>query len=303
MDVTALLNSGARLGQLSQMAQLAQLGQRGEPLDLTPTQSAISNMTAASTGVATPPPEKSPSRSNSESRTPNRSRTPWDAGGYSLPLALDAKMMRTPLTAKPVLYGESPPGENQAEANSPSSPKHKFSDSRSSLSSYTTTSSNNSGSHSRISSLSTVSEFQPMTSLITDFSSLEAKMSDETERQSLHNGNCNGAGISSSGSSVIHGGDTVMRSGLGNDDGMLVGGGGMGGGLMDGRLQQPLSPYSMNNGTLEAQGDSGTSHSSENESSSDRQRSDRPRSPSDAILFTSNAAAPAPRGQFVESGR
>ncbi|KAL8376441.1 hypothetical protein RB595_007503 [Gaeumannomyces hyphopodioides] len=288
MDVTALLNSGAKLGQLSQMAQLAQLGPRGEPLDLTPTPSVISNTTAASTGVATPPPEKSPSRSNSESRTPNRSRTPWDAGGYSLPLTLDAKMIRTPLTAKPVLYSDSPPGEHHPDGNSPSSPKHKFSDSRSSLSSYTTTSSNNSGSHSRISSLSTVSEFQPMTSLITDFSSLEAKMSDETERQSLHNG---------SSSSVIHGGDAVMRSGLGNDDGML-GAGGMGGGMMDGRLQQPLSPYSMK---LEVPGDSGTSHSSENESSSEQQRSDRARSPSDAILFTSNAQPP--RGQVVESGR
>ncbi|KAL8288873.1 hypothetical protein RB597_000790 [Gaeumannomyces tritici] len=289
MDVTALLNSGAKLGQLSQMAQLAQLGPRGEPLDLTPTPSVISNTTAASTGVATPPPEKSPSRSNSESRTPNRSRTPWDAGGYSLPLTLDTKMIRTRLMAKPVLYGDSPPGEHHPDSNSPSSPKHKFSDSRSSLSSYTTTSSNNSGSHSRISSLSTVSEFQPMTSLITDFSSLEAKMSDETERQSLHN---------SSASSVIHGGDAVMRSGLGNDDGML-GAGGMGGGMMDGRLQQPLSPYSMK---LEVPGDSGTSHSSENESISEQQRSDRARSPSDAILFTSNNAQP-PRGPVVETGR
>ena len=51
-------------------------------------------------------------------------------------------------------------------AGSPKSPRHKFSDSHSSLSSYT--SSSRSGCHSRISSLSTVSGIHPLSSLLSD---------------------------------------------------------------------------------------------------------------------------------------
>ncbi len=100
---------------------------------------------------------------------------PWDAGGYSLPLTLDTKFIQTPSTARPAFYSESPT-DGQTSA-SPKSPKHKFSDSRSSLSSYTS-SSNNSQSHSRLSSLSTVSEFQPLTNLHAD-ASLDARLSIE----------------------------------------------------------------------------------------------------------------------------
>ncbi|KAK3327399.1 hypothetical protein B0T19DRAFT_161957 [Cercophora scortea] len=154
MDVTSLLNSSS--------AAL----QRRDSLDSS-TPSAIGGTTAASTAVPTPSPDRTPFRRTSGSRSPNRNRTPWDAGGYSLPLTIDTKSIQTPSTARPAFYSESPT-DGQASA-SPRSPKHKFSDSRSSLSSYTS-SSNNSVSHSRISSLSTVSEFQPLASLITDIS-------------------------------------------------------------------------------------------------------------------------------------
>ncbi|KAK3326363.1 hypothetical protein B0H66DRAFT_157454 [Apodospora peruviana] len=162
MDVTSLLNSSS--------AAL----QRRDSVDSS-TPSATGGTTAASTAVPTPSPERTPSRRTSGSRSPNRNRTPWDAGGYSLPLSLDTKSMHTPSTARPVFYCESPT-DGQPTSSSPKSPKHKFSDSRSSLSSYA--SSNNSISHSRISSLSTVSEFQPLTNLITEIT-LNGRMSAE----------------------------------------------------------------------------------------------------------------------------
>lgn len=106
-------------------------------------------------------------RTNSDSRLGNRnSRTPWDAGGYSLPLTLNVKNGQMSPASKSVYQNEVAPMENLG-STSPNSPKHKFSDSRSSLSSYTTMSSSNSchsRSHSRISSLSTVSEYQPLSS-------------------------------------------------------------------------------------------------------------------------------------------
>jgi hypothetical protein len=157
MDVTSLLNSSSAAQQL----------QRRDSVDQTPTPSATGGTTASSTAVPTPSPERTPSRRTSGSRSPNRNRTPWDAGGYSLPLTLDTKSIHTPSTAKPAFYSESP--TDALTSASPKSPKHKFSDSRSSLSSYTS-SSNNSVSHSRISSLSTVSEFQPLATLITEIS-------------------------------------------------------------------------------------------------------------------------------------
>lgn len=104
-------------------------------------------------------------RTNSDSRLSSRnSRTPWDAGGYSLPLTLNVKNGQMSPASKPGYANEGAPMENLG-STSPKSPKHKFSDSRSSLSSYTTMSSSNSchsRSHSRISSLSTVSEYQPL---------------------------------------------------------------------------------------------------------------------------------------------
>lgn len=121
-----------------------------------------------------------PVRTSSESRLPGRSRTPWDAGGYSLPLTLNVKNVQNSQAAKPSFYTEATPVDSVG-STSPKSPKHKFSDSRSSLSSYTTMSSNTSShsrSHSRISSLSTVSEYQPMNSFMSDSTPTERRMSD-----------------------------------------------------------------------------------------------------------------------------
>ncbi|KAJ0120271.1 Oxysterol-binding protein-related protein 1 [Diaporthe amygdali] len=121
-----------------------------------------------------------PVRTSSESRLPGRSRTPWDAGGYSLPLTLNVKNAQSSPAAKPSFYTEATPVDSVG-STSPKSPKHKFSDSRSSLSSYTTMSSNTSShsrSHSRISSLSTVSEYQPMNSFMSDSTPTERRMSD-----------------------------------------------------------------------------------------------------------------------------
>ncbi|KAI0134669.1 ORP1 protein [Xylariales sp. AK1849] len=157
MDVTSMLNS----------ASAAANRETQESADPTSTPSAVGGTTACSSAVQTPSPESTPSRRTSGSRTPNRSRTPWDAGGYSLPLTLDTKMA-TQTSVRPVFYSESP-----LDSASPKSPKHKFSDSYSSLSSYT--SSMNSFTHSRFSSLSTVSGSQTVPTLFTDMSALETR--------------------------------------------------------------------------------------------------------------------------------
>lgn len=108
-----------------------------------------------------------PMRTASDSRLVSRnSRTPWDAGGYSLPLTLNVKNGQVSPASNPAYHSERTQLDNPG-STSPNSPKHKSSDSRSSLSSYTTMSSSNSchsRSHSRISSLSTVSEYQPLSS-------------------------------------------------------------------------------------------------------------------------------------------
>lgn len=66
--------------------------------------------------------------------------------------------------------------DSHEATGAPKSPKHKFSDSHSSLSSYT--SSSRSGSHSRISSMSTVSGIQPLGSLLTDVPEAKVEPSD-----------------------------------------------------------------------------------------------------------------------------
>jgi hypothetical protein len=106
MDVTSLLNAGTN-----------PLNRR-DSLELTPTPS-IDGSTVASTAVPTPSPEKSPIRRLSDPRAP-RNRTPWDAGGYSLPLTLDTKFVAT--SAKPAFYAESPTDNmNSATSYNPSS--------------------------------------------------------------------------------------------------------------------------------------------------------------------------------------
>lgn len=111
-----------------------------------------------------------------DQRLPVRSRTPWTGGGYSLGLGMD---VNNPQTSRP-FNPESIPADNTAGSTSPKSPKHKSSDSRSSMSSYTTMSSStscHSRSHSRISSLSTVSEYQPLSSYGSDSTPTERRLS------------------------------------------------------------------------------------------------------------------------------
>ncbi|KAG7128135.1 hypothetical protein HYQ45_012117 [Verticillium longisporum] len=67
----------------------------------------------------------------------------------------------------------------------PNSPRHKFSDSHSSLSSYTS-STMHSGCHSRISSMSTVSGgVQPFNSLLNDMPSFETKLGEAQQMDSV----------------------------------------------------------------------------------------------------------------------
>lgn len=88
---------------------------------------------------------------------PPRNRTPWDAGGYSLPI----NTISTPTTPPQTVHYD------DSHVETPRSPYHKFSDSRSSLSSFT--SSLQSTSHSRFSSLSTVSStILPMNTILAE---------------------------------------------------------------------------------------------------------------------------------------
>ena len=161
MDVTSLLNSGAGL-----------LVEQQDSINQAQSPSVPDRMARSTTPIGTPSPEKTPSRRNTDLRVRIKGRTPWDAGGYSLPLSLDTKSIQT--SVKPSFYcGDSP--IETTHCASPNSPRHKCSGSQSSLSS--SSSSVNSVSHSRISSLSTVSEFQPLNSLLVDITAAE-KMAD-----------------------------------------------------------------------------------------------------------------------------
>jgi hypothetical protein len=96
------------------------------------------------------------------SRTPPRNRTPWDAGGYSLPINTLSSSSNAPTTPPQHIHYV-----DDSQVETPRSPHHKFSDSRSSLSSFT--SSLQSASHSRFSSMSTVSSaIQPMNSILAE---------------------------------------------------------------------------------------------------------------------------------------
>lgn len=102
------------------------------------------------------------------SRTPPRNRTPWDAGGYSLPINTISSMNNSMPTTPPqnTHYDDS-------QVETPRSPHHKFSDSRSSLSSFT--SSLQSTSHSRFSSMSTVSSaIQPLNTILAESIALDS---------------------------------------------------------------------------------------------------------------------------------
>lgn len=101
------------------------------------------------------------------SRTPVRSRTPWDAGGYSLPMSTInipsysvgvsiASSQATPLASTSIHCDDS---RFDIQRQNGTSSRHKSFSSRSSLSS--TSSSLHSASHSRLSSLSTVNSCHP----------------------------------------------------------------------------------------------------------------------------------------------
>jgi hypothetical protein len=102
------------------------------------------------------------------SRTPPRNRTPWDAGGYSLPINTVSSMSTpTPTTPQQNIHYD------DSLVETPRSPHHKFSDSRSSLSSFT--SSLQSTSHSRFSSMSTVSSaIQPLNTILAESIALDS---------------------------------------------------------------------------------------------------------------------------------
>lgn len=58
--------------------------------------------TAPWAGLPTPSPEQTPPRISVDYRIGTKSRTPWDAGGYSLPLSLDTKFC--PASTGPVIH-------------------------------------------------------------------------------------------------------------------------------------------------------------------------------------------------------
>lgn len=126
------------------------------------------------------------------SRVPSRCRTPWDAGGYSLPIHLPSSLARSPQQQS--IHKESLENElNQqhdesgADKRKALPPVHKFSDSTSSLSSITssqTISSSTSFSttiHSRLSSTSTVnSNYRSDNILLADRQSMISKQSNSS---------------------------------------------------------------------------------------------------------------------------
>lgn len=89
---------------------------------------------------------------NSESsRVSSRNRTPWDAGGYSLPINTATNATKSPQQQiQPEIRHDDLPINTP-----PPSPKHRFSDSHSSLSSFTS-SLQSTTTHSRYSSTSTL---------------------------------------------------------------------------------------------------------------------------------------------------
>lgn len=122
------------------------------------------------------------------SKTPTRNRTPWDAGGYSLPINTISNSTSTPTTPPKlqnihdIHYDDSQAG---AGVSPPTSPRHKFSDSRSSLSSFT--SSLQSTTHSRFSSMSTtVSSTHPLNSHLETLSPTSSLKIQEMDLNHLH---------------------------------------------------------------------------------------------------------------------
>lgn len=91
-----------------------------------------------------------------------RSRTPWDAGGYALPITT-----RQPTSPPPQQQPSQAFYFDDEQLVSPTSPKHRFSDSLSSFSSLV--SSIPSTTHSRFSSFSTVNSPHPLNAVAVDY--------------------------------------------------------------------------------------------------------------------------------------
>ncbi|KAI0838591.1 hypothetical protein F5Y06DRAFT_38376 [Hypoxylon sp. FL0890] len=150
MNVTSLLNSSS-FGSGNAAVNTDDARELVNTV-ISTTSSTAEGVTGCSSTPCNSSHEKTPSRRTSETKVSSRNRTPWDANGYALPLLVDTTSTQPP--DRPVSNSTSP-----AESGSPKSPRHKFSDSHSSLSSYA--SSSTSLSHSRISSMSTVGGIQP----------------------------------------------------------------------------------------------------------------------------------------------
>lgn len=96
MDLTSLLNTSAG-ASLQEHQDVPQQSQESS--------SSTQSVSTSWAGLPTPSPEKSPPRSAHDYRPSLKSRTPWDAGGYSLPLSLDTKFF--PTSQKPTIYNDS----------------------------------------------------------------------------------------------------------------------------------------------------------------------------------------------------
>ncbi|KAI2779810.1 hypothetical protein F4815DRAFT_446002 [Daldinia loculata] len=148
MDVTSLLNSSS----LVQGETATNKDGRDDGQDIVDhgTSSMPSTTEATETTAGHPSSPRTPAQEKApahETKLPRRSRTPWNADGYALP-PIDTKSTRA--TVHSTSNTTSPAG-----SGSPRSPRHKLSESYSSLSSSSTLSS-----HSRISSMSTVGGVQ-----------------------------------------------------------------------------------------------------------------------------------------------
>lgn len=168
MDVTSLLNAsaGARQRRVSVASS---------------TPSATAETTAASTALATPSPEQKPLPGPRSPVAGGRNRS-CKGGGYSLPLTIDTKSIPSAASSRrPTLSSDSPADEAHTTSASLNSLGHKYSNSRSSLSSYTS-SSTYSGSHSQLSSQSLTGESYPP-SLVSDlsFDTGSTKMTDKNK--------------------------------------------------------------------------------------------------------------------------
>lgn len=116
------------------------------------TPSVANGTTACSSALQTPSPERTSSRRTSLWPTPGYPRQPWNANGFHMPLTLNTDVKtgaqavshqrQSSWTASPI------------DSASPKSPRHRITNSQSTISSYNSSLSN-SISHSRLSSLST----------------------------------------------------------------------------------------------------------------------------------------------------